>query len=83
MAPPPSDIVLEYLNVGDDLKAAEKNIKNKFRWPWFDERINVKLPGGGDEITIKVGDTLKKLKHPGKVYCGLCLCAVSYGTEGN
>jgi hypothetical protein len=63
------------------IKSVDKGIKNKFKWGWLDEEIEISS-AEGKKITIKIGDTIQKLNTPGQAWCLLCSSTIAYGGRG-
>ena len=55
------------------LGTLEKNIKNKFKWNWLEEK---------DQLGHFYSDYIRKIKEPGIVWCTACHDKIQYGSSG-
>ena len=51
----------------------EKNVKNKFKWAWLEEK---------DQLGHFFSDYIRKIKEPGIVWCTTCRDKIQYGSSG-
>ena len=76
-------------NVSDEHKVLiiNANEKNKFKFEWLDKSATIKLPASAHnvdvtELSVKVGDCIKKIEVSGTVNCQLCCDTIYYGKRG-
>lgn len=55
------------------LKTLEKEVKNKFKWSWLEEK---------DELGNFFSAYIRKIKDPGVVWCTVCRDKINYGSSG-
>ena len=71
------------LKFGDpSVKDVDASVKNKFRWAWFNDEVDLDLGPKYQKMKLKVGDTLFKTPEAGVCWCKLCCRNVVYSSSG-
>lgn len=58
-----------------ELKFIEQGVKNRFKWSWLLETVQVE----GNTFSL---NCFSKIREPGKAICNICNHPINYGTSG-
>ena len=64
------------------VRELEKDIKEKWKWTWLDDSVEVTLPNSSEKVTCNFGEFIRKINTPGKATCTLCDKLMNYGKRG-
>ena len=66
------------------ISANDQSVKNKFRLPWMQQKVDltIKIGGVSRDVEENVGDFLQKVSMPGKAQCRYCNDLINYGSRG-
>ena len=66
------------------VRESDKGVKEKWKWSWLEEDVEIKLPGKSgiaDKVKYNLGEFARKVDILGKSMCTLCNKLINYGNH--